>query len=178
MRKEIAMIQPRGYLFRSGQIIMVETLRQHHAGNPDASAAAAKSYAELLPNSAMEFAVELKDEGAMAAYHAAFDTAYGILSALCDKYTKAAEAHNALAWMTAICRENLEEGLTYSERAMELVPDSPEYLDTLAEVHFQLKHDEKAIGMMKRCIELDDENVYFKRQLERFQKGDRDSPAE
>jgi tetratricopeptide (TPR) repeat protein len=178
MRKEIAMIQPRGYLFRAGQIIMVETLRQHHAGNPEASAAAAKSYAELLPNSAMEFAVELKDEGAMAAYHAAFDTAYEILSALCKKYTKAAEAHNALAWMTAICRENLEEGLTYSERAMELVPDSSEYLDTLAEVHFQLKHDAKAIGMMKRCIELDDENVYFKRQLERFQKGDRDSPAE
>lgn len=178
MRKEIAMVQPRGYLFRAGQILMVETLRQHHDGNAEASAAAAKKYAELLPNSAMEFAVELKNEGAMAAYRSAFDTAYAIMSALCKKYPNAAETHNALAWMTAICRENLDEGLNYSERAMEIVPESPEYLDTLAEVHFQLKHDEKAIEMMKRCIQLDDENPYFKRQLERFQKGDRESPAE
>lgn len=176
--KNSYLVEPHYYMIRAGQIMQIKTLGYHHQGQHDKAAKVARNFAEMLPNSAMEFAVELKDLGAEKAYRSAFDTSYEILSTLCEDYPKAAETHNALAWQTAICRENLEEGLRLAKIATTLIPDSPEYLDTLAEVHFQLKNDTTAIKMMKRCISMDEENEYYTRQLTRFEAGDRESPAE
>jgi tetratricopeptide (TPR) repeat protein len=178
IQKDIYLVEPRGYLLRSGQILQIRTLEYHHTGETDKAVEAVKRFARMLPSATMEFAVELKDLGANEAYQAAFDTSYEIMAAVCEKYPKAAETHNALAWQTAICREKLEEGLKLATIATELIPDSPEYLDTLAEIHFQLKHDDLAIDLMKRSIEMDPENPYYPRQLKRFEAGDRESPAE
>ena len=49
-------------------------------------------------------------------------------------------------------------------------------LDTLAEVHFQRGDRDQALQLMKKCIELDPKNRYFRDQLKRFEAGDPKAP--
>ena len=46
------------------------------------------------------------------------------------------------------------------------------YDRTLAEVHFQRGDKDKAIELMKKCLELEPANRYFKKQAQRFEAGD------
>ena len=58
---------------------------------------------------------------------------------------------------------------------MELDPDNSGHLDTLAEVYFQRGDKDKAIELMKKCIEMQPKYEYFHKQLKRMQAGDRDA---
>ncbi|MDE0840105.1 MAG: hypothetical protein OSB41_13780, partial [Kiritimatiellae bacterium] len=107
-----------------------------------------------------------------------FDETLTGLHALCDTYPQLAEIHNEAAWLAARCRQQLDTALTRAKRAVALAPDSPEHLDTLAEIYFQMQHREKAISLMQRCIELNDNFPYFFRQLKRFQSGNPSSDPE
>lgn len=82
-------------------------------------------------------------------------------------------AHNSLAWLCAGCRRQLDLGLKHARKAVELQPDSAPNLDTLAEIHFQRGDRDEAITLMKKCLVLDDSRSYFRKQLVRFEKGDR-----
>jgi tetratricopeptide (TPR) repeat protein len=92
---------------------------------------------------------------------------------LCADYPRAAWLHNNLAWTSARCRRHLDEGLVHARKATELGPDSPGYLDTLAEIHFQRGERDRAIEVMKQCLARDANNAYFQKQLKRFEAGDR-----
>jgi tetratricopeptide (TPR) repeat protein len=80
--------------------------------------------------------------------------------------------HNSLAWLAARCRRQLALAENHAKKAVELAPDTPGYLDTLAEVQFQSGRKEAAIATMKRCIELDPDRPYYRKQLKRFEAGD------
>jgi tetratricopeptide (TPR) repeat protein len=107
-----------------------------------------------------------------------FDETLTGLHTLCDTYPQLAEIHNEAAWLAARCRQKLDIALTLAKRAVALAPDSPEYLDTLAEIYFQMQQREKAISLIQRCIELNDDFPYFSRQLKRFQTGNPSSDPE
>ena len=47
-----------------------------------------------------------------------------------------------------------------------------DFLDTLAEIYFQLGDKDKAIATQKKVIELDPNKGYFKKQLKRIEAGD------
>lgn len=78
---------------------------------------------------------------------------------------------NALAWNLAINDLELERALALARRAVELKPDSPEILDTLAEALFRLGRVEEAIETELKAIELDPDSAYLKEQLARFMRG-------
>jgi len=65
--------------------------------------------------------------------------------------------------------------LTHAKRAVELRPDDASVRDTLAEVHFRRGEFAQAIAQMEECLRLAPERAYFRKQLERFRAGDRDS---
>lgn len=92
---------------------------------------------------------------------------------LCADYPRWAQQHNDLAWLGARCRRQLDKALLHARKAVELTPKSAAYLDTLAEVHFQLGDQAKAVELTERCLELDPRRDFYRRQLKRFEIGDR-----
>lgn len=75
---------------------------------------------------------------------------------------------NNLAWMYAKTGRKLDEGLQFAEKAVELSPQSDTFIDTLAEVHYQLGDTEKAIKLMQQCVKLNPEEKHYRQNLVRF----------
>ena len=90
-------------------------------------------------------------------------------------YPKAALIHNSIAWMLARCRVKLDVALAHAQKAVELEPNSAPILDTLAETYFQLGQKEKAIAIIRTCIDLEPTVDRHKAQLKRFEQGAQDS---
>ena len=76
---------------------------------------------------------------------------------------------NALAWMCALCGEELDEAERASKRAVELAPDNVALLDTAAEVQFRLGHGDEAVRLETKALQLKPDDPVIKRQLERFE---------
>jgi tetratricopeptide (TPR) repeat protein len=96
----------------------------------------------------------------------------GLYEKMCREYPRCAGAHNSAAWLSACCRRNLDEALAHATRAVDLAPDNPTFLDTLAEIHFQRGDKDKAIAVQKKVIELDPKKPYYRNQLRRMEAGD------
>lgn len=78
---------------------------------------------------------------------------------------------NALAWT---CAENgvfLPEALEAAERAVKLEPKNTGILDTLAEVHFKMGNQAKAVEVESRALALAPSDSYLTQQLARFRAG-------
>jgi hypothetical protein len=101
-----------------------------------------------------------------------FDRAAAVYEKLCADYPNCAWAHNSAAWLSACCRRNLDKGLAHAEKAVKLAPDNAGHLDTLAEVHFQLGHKDKAVELQKKVVQMEPKKAYFSQQLKRLEAGD------
>ncbi|MBL8799863.1 MAG: tetratricopeptide repeat protein [Planctomycetia bacterium] len=105
-----------------------------------------------------------------------FGQVFALHDKVCKEYPRSAASHNTLAWLAACCRRELPKAQEAAERAVQLSPDSAGYIDTLAEVHFQRGNKDKAVELMKRCLELEPKNEYFRQQLKRVEAGDPKAP--
>ena len=65
---------------------------------------------------------------------------------------RAAVAANNLAWLHAESGTKLDEALQLAQRAAEVMPDSPEVLDTLGWVFFRNDLPAQAVGPLERCV--------------------------
>ncbi len=109
-----------------------------------------------------------------------FEKGSAVYRTLIGEYPDCAWAHNSAAWLAATCRRGLEQAKKDAEKAVALEPESSGYLDTLAEVHFQLGDQARAVAVQKKVVALAPKRVYFKKQLARLEAGDRkaDLPPE
>ena len=82
-------------------------------------------------------------------------------------------ALNRLAWFHATEKKDLDRGIRLSKRSLEIQPDTPAYLDTLAELHYLSGQAVKALPLIQRAIELEPGNRYFRIQLEKFKRASR-----
>ena len=94
---------------------------------------------------------------------------------MCKEYPKSGWSHNNTAWLAVRCRRDLDAALEHARKGVELEPDNAGHLDTLAEVYFQRGDKDKAVELMKKCIDMQPRYEYFRRQLKRMQAGDRDT---
>jgi len=101
-----------------------------------------------------------------------FSKVFDFLQKMCADHPRNASCHNNLAWMSVVCRRQMEEALAHSQKAVELDPKNPAFLDTLAEIRFQRKEIKEAVELMKKCIQLAPKAGYFRKQLKRFEAGD------
>lgn len=82
-----------------------------------------------------------------------------------------AEDLNNIAWLCSRCDQRLPEALEYAKRAVAIDPDNAAYIDTLADVHFQLGQVEEAIRLESRALLFRPEDAFMYKQLERFKAG-------
>jgi Tfp pilus assembly protein PilF len=114
----------------------------------------------------------LEKHGRKQEADALFDRCYDLHVKLCDEYPNSAWAHNALAWLCASTRRNLDVAFDHARKAVALDTANPGYRDTLAEAYFQRGDAATAIEEIRRAIALNDKRFYFKKQLKRFEAGD------
>ena len=82
-----------------------------------------------------------------------------------------ASNYNNLAWYYATHEKELDKGIELAKKAVALAPDSPEYLDTLAELYYLKGDREAAIREIQKALDLKPAHtLYYQKQLEKFQK--------
>ena len=78
---------------------------------------------------------------------------------------------NNFAWTLATEVSGYEErALELARQAIELSPDDPNIMDTLATCHFINGNREEAVMWEERALELDPDNEFYLQQLERFRE--------
>jgi predicted Zn-dependent protease len=133
----------------------------------------------LLP-SGLDVAIylipELDASGKKAEATALYRRVRAIHEQVCKDFPRSPLGHNAVAWLSACCRRDLDDALAHARLAVELGPDNASHLDTLAEVYFQLGQKDRAVGAQKKAVALAPKRAYYRKQLQRFEAGDLKAP--
>ncbi|MBI3461977.1 MAG: hypothetical protein HY000_02815 [Planctomycetes bacterium] len=79
--------------------------------------------------------------------------------------------YNQYAWLVGNTEGDKQRALRYSLKSLELSPDEPGYLDTLAHCYYGLGDYENAVKHQTKAVELDRHSQQMARALERFQKA-------
>ena len=78
--------------------------------------------------------------------------------------------NNNLAWVNSTNQKHLQEALRHAELAVKNEPNNPTYIDTLADVCFNLGDTERAIQLMERCLRHDPLSEHYNQQIKRFRE--------
>jgi tetratricopeptide (TPR) repeat protein len=82
-----------------------------------------------------------------------------------------ARAMNNLAWTYAQLAINLEEALVLSKHSLEIEPDNPGYLDTIAEIYYLKKEYYRALTYIRKAVDLEPPNIeYYRRKMEKIKR--------
>jgi tetratricopeptide (TPR) repeat protein len=98
-----------------------------------------------------------------------FAKPYAALRASVDEKPDDPERLNNLAWLCARSSQRLDEAQTLIGAALKTQPDNYAYLDTAAEIQFQLGHADRAVELETRANQLNPGNDFLQSQLKRFQ---------
>jgi hypothetical protein len=134
---------------------------------------------DLLPGN-IELAADvvplLEAKGLQEEADELFDAAFAVHARICSSYPRCAWARHDLAWLCVRCRRRLDDALCHARRATVLEPGRTDWLDTLAEAHFQRGDKARALRLNERCVERESGRAYYQEQRARFEKGERNSP--
>lgn len=81
------------------------------------------------------------------------------------------QAMNNLAWLYAQEERELERALALVERALDLVPNRPAYVDTQAEVLYRMGRIRQAIAAEEWLVREHPEIEHYRKQLEKFRRA-------
>ena len=84
---------------------------------------------------------------------------------------------NRLAWLYAKKRTNLVEAFELSKKTLKAFPGDAGYIDTLSEIYYVQGKKDEAIENIKKAIELDPKDSYYKQQLWKFKNVDPKPPV-
>lgn len=84
------------------------------------------------------------------------------------KFPNSGLFNNNLAWINSTNKKHLDEALSHAEIAVKNEPDNPTYMDTLADVCFNLGQVDRAISLMEKCLRLNPASEHYQQQLKRF----------
>jgi tetratricopeptide (TPR) repeat protein len=87
-----------------------------------------------------------------------------------DDYTLA-HLYNQYAWLAGNTEGNVDLTLEYAHKAVELVPDSGAYLDTLAHVYYGKGDHGNAVKYQLQALELDPHSGLLQQKLAVFRKA-------
>jgi tetratricopeptide (TPR) repeat protein len=175
LSRSTVFVQPGAYVGVPGMIHRLKAEAHLAAGELGAAKKEITLAQTVLPGNidlAIQLLPGLEKRGLAKEADALFREVLAVHEKLCKTYPKCAWMHNSVAWMSACCHRELDGALAHAKQAVELAPEAPAYLDTLAEVHFQRGEKDEAVKLQKRVIELDPKRPYYRKQLKRIEAGD------
>ncbi len=134
-------------------------LREAHAIMPTDGALADHFFPSLLESPHRELHDEL------------FEISWAKLTSSLEGFPDADNTMNTAVWFASRSARRLEEAKEMQERALELYPRSPAYLDTLAEVYFAMGDREEAVRYGRLALRFMPHDTMIIRQYERFLHG-------
>jgi tetratricopeptide (TPR) repeat protein len=120
------------------------------------------------PGMAADIVPVLADAGQQRRADACFQAAYDNLVAQSNKSPADAMPKNNLAWLCARSDRKMGEADALSAQAVTLEPTDAACLDTRAEVLARLGRPAEALTVEERAIALKPDDLYMRRQIDRF----------
>ena len=102
--------------------------------------------------------------------------AWGAYQKMLKDYPASAEARHALATLAGRCGRKLDDGLKHGKAAVAADPGSPQYRESLAEVHFRRGERDAAVKRMQELLDEQPRHPLYRRQLARYRAAPFDSP--
>ncbi len=178
MRTNAKFIDNQAYL-TGPQSVVQAVIRQLLAENKiDQALAAIRAHLDALPGNfdiVIVVVPVLEKAGRKKEADELYEAMRGRFEKLSETYPNSGFAHNLCAWLAVNCRRDSDKAFEHAQKAVSLSPKGADYLDTLSEIYFRRGDIAKATDTMKKCVELDPNYRYYRKQLERFAKGDTSS---
>lgn len=156
--------------------IELRKFRQHLIGNePQQAAEAARRALAIRPCNATIAEEYLPELRALPQGQGLADELFETIRAAhlrrLEKFPSSGLYNNNLAWINSTNGKYLDEALKHAELAVKNEPDNPTYLDTLADVCFNLGQVERAIELMEKCLRINPLSEHYQDQMEKFRRA-------
>ncbi len=118
--------------------------------------------------------------GLIQEHDAWFKISWDRLAKVAAEYPASSNTLNTLSWLGAKAMRNLDQAREFEKQALDMKPDEPNYLDTMAEIEFASGNREKAIEWSTKAVNFTPgngvdgfetelmESFLFRQQHERF----------
>lgn len=113
----------------------------------------------------------LRKAGLQDELEAWFDASWKRIAAVIEKYPESHNTRNTAAWFASRAGLELGQAEKFLSEALELAPDQPAYLDTMAEVNFAQGDRNAALKWSDRAVRLSPFDDMIRMQNDRFRKG-------
>jgi tetratricopeptide (TPR) repeat protein len=176
MWKAAGYVEMRAYLTvpRDVELLRIRTLLE--AGRYDEALPSIRASLDVLPgdqNLTIVAVNSLDAAGRKKDADELFQMTLGRYKDLCAQFPNCAFGHYRYGLLAASCGRDLDDALTHAQTAVRLASNNTGMLDALAEVHFRRGDSKKAIALMNQCAESEPQNSFYRKQLVRYQSGDR-----
>jgi|AntRauTorckE6833_2_1112554.scaffolds.fasta_scaffold02605_9 tetratricopeptide (TPR) repeat protein len=94
----------------------------------------------------------LREAGRIGELNEWFGKSWGRVVAVIEAYPECHNSRNSVAWLASRAGLKLEEAEAYLEKAIEMTPEQPAYLDTMAELNFAQKDREAAVRWSDQAV--------------------------
>ena len=179
LRTESGFIESSHYFDLSRTVHRVRASGLLKAGKPDEALDAAQMAMSADPgevDTAIHIIAEFVEAGERERAAAIFDRVRENHLRLCGEFPNSAFAHNGLAWLIVKTDGDLDEALMHSKRSIELTPNDPAPIDTLALVHHKRGEHTEAVTHARHCVELSPGESHFREQLAEFEAAAKKQP--
>jgi tetratricopeptide (TPR) repeat protein len=89
---------------------------------------------------------------------------------LIEQYPEEPSFHNQWSWLVSNTEGDYGKAVEHSLKSLELSPEEPSYLDTLARCYYAAGELEKAVESQRRAVELAPHYGVMRRQLDQFER--------
>ena len=90
---------------------------------------------------------------------------------LLAQYPTSSTHCNNYAWVLACGKRHADAAIRHAKTAVQARPNSPGFIDTLAESYFAAGNIDKAIEIINRAASIEPEKVYYKNQRMKYEAG-------
>lgn len=141
-------------------------------GQPEKAFAAAQAALKIRPCSASiaeDCLPKLRKlDGGDALADQLFDRIFNEYKEKLKVFPNSGLFNNNLAWICTTNKKHLQVALVHAEKVVKNEPENSTYIDTLADVCFNLGQIDRAIQLMEKCLSIDPKSEHYNQQIKRF----------
>jgi tetratricopeptide (TPR) repeat protein len=110
----------------------------------------------------------LRRVGLIPLHDRLFEISWNLVNRSIQQYPTSENTYNTAAWLASRAKRNLDPAQKLLEKALEMNPDQPAYLDTMAEIQFAKGNRAEALEWSSKATNFSPQDSMIRRQHERF----------